>query len=82
MEDTCVVCGEYVPEGRMVCYKCEHQSGISVFDKYNIMLDNYKQGRISQKKWYEFCENCLNNLMDSNSSISEHLKDLKWEYQK
>jgi hypothetical protein len=23
MEDTCVCCGEYVPEGRMVCYSCE-----------------------------------------------------------
>jgi hypothetical protein len=23
MEDTCVCCGEYIPEGRMVCYSCE-----------------------------------------------------------
>lgn len=22
--DYCVVCGGYCPEGRMVCYKCEH----------------------------------------------------------
>ena len=25
MEDICVCCGEPVPEGRMVCWKCEHQ---------------------------------------------------------
>lgn len=25
-EDRCVVCGEIVPEGRQICWKCEHQS--------------------------------------------------------
>lgn len=25
MEDKCVMCGEYVPEGRMVCEKCESE---------------------------------------------------------
>ena len=24
--DYCVVCGAYVPEGRMICYKCEHDT--------------------------------------------------------
>lgn len=24
--DTCVACGDYVPEGRMVCYACEEKS--------------------------------------------------------
>ena len=23
-EDKCVVCGDIVPEGRMICYGCEH----------------------------------------------------------
>lgn len=23
MEDTCVCCGEYIPEGQMVCYSCK-----------------------------------------------------------
>jgi len=26
MEDTCVCCGKYIPEGRMVCYSCEELS--------------------------------------------------------
>jgi hypothetical protein len=26
MEDICVCCGEYIPEGRMVCYSCEKLS--------------------------------------------------------
>ena len=26
MGDTCVVCGEYVVEGTMVCHKCEQES--------------------------------------------------------
>lgn len=25
MEDKCIMCGEYVPEGRMVCEKCESE---------------------------------------------------------
>lgn len=24
MEDRCIICGDSVPEGRMVCYKCEY----------------------------------------------------------
>ena len=26
MDDKCVMCGAYVPEGRMVCYNCEKVS--------------------------------------------------------
>lgn len=26
MEDICVCCGKYTPEGRMVCYSCEKLS--------------------------------------------------------
>lgn len=25
MEDRCVCCGQYVPEGHMVCWDCEHE---------------------------------------------------------
>ena len=25
--DTCVVCGDYVPEGRMICINCEKAGG-------------------------------------------------------
>lgn len=27
-EDRCVVCGEYVPEGRMICAKCEAEANM------------------------------------------------------
>lgn len=27
-EDRCVICGEYVPEGRMVCIKCEEEANM------------------------------------------------------
>lgn len=36
-EDRCVCCGEYVPEGRMVCQKC--------YDRY-WMIDQYKNNPI------------------------------------
>ena len=29
MEDRCIICGEYIPEGRMVCPACESEVGIS-----------------------------------------------------
>ena len=28
MEDYCVVCGNSVPEGQMVCYECLHKYGL------------------------------------------------------
>lgn len=27
MEETCVICGAPIPEGRMVCPKCEKEGG-------------------------------------------------------
>ena len=25
MEDRCIMCGEIIPEGRQVCWSCEHK---------------------------------------------------------
>lgn len=41
MEDRCIMCGEYVPEGRQVCKVCEQQ-----------ILNNNKQISKSKKKSY------------------------------
>ena len=30
MSDTCVCCGEIIPEGRMVCLNCEANCGIII----------------------------------------------------
>ena len=27
--DTCIFCGEVIPEGRMVCWACENRQGVS-----------------------------------------------------
>lgn len=27
MMDTCVCCGEVIPEGRMICWACENRQG-------------------------------------------------------
>ena len=29
MVDTCIFCGEIIPEGRMVCWACENRQGVS-----------------------------------------------------
>ena len=29
MVDTCIFCGEIIPEGRMVCWACENGKGVS-----------------------------------------------------
>lgn len=39
MEDRCIMCGEYVPEGRQVCRVCEQQ-----------ILDSNKQVKKSKKE--------------------------------
>lgn len=39
MEDRCIMCGEYVPEGRQVCRVCEQQ-----------ILDGDKQVKKSKKE--------------------------------
>lgn len=44
MGDTCVCCGEYVPEGRMVCYSCEK---LSSYKNLNIT-----PSRISKTDYY------------------------------
>lgn len=41
MEDRCIMCGEYVPEGRQVCKVCKQQ-----------ILNNNKQISKSKKKRY------------------------------
>ena len=34
-EDRCVVCGEIIPEGRMVCHKCEYiEQGLTQSKKH------------------------------------------------
>lgn len=38
-EDKCVVCGEYVPEGRMVCQKCENGEPSFNTVKITVLLD-------------------------------------------
>ena len=35
MIDNCVCCGEYVPEGRMVCPACEKKYGEKEGEDYN-----------------------------------------------
>ena len=44
MIDTCICCGEYVPEGRMICPGCERFSGpMHVKDKKTAILENLKK---------------------------------------
>lgn len=39
MDDRCVMCGGYVPEGRMVCYKCENIEPSFDNIKITVLLD-------------------------------------------
>lgn len=39
MEERCVVCGEIIPEGRLVCHKCEEVEPSFDTVKINVLLD-------------------------------------------
>ena len=39
MEDRCIMCGEYIPEGRMVCHKCEEAEPSFDTIKITVLLD-------------------------------------------
>lgn len=38
--ETCVCCGEPIPEGTQVCYKCEHQ-----YDEKEVIYMACKKGK-------------------------------------
>ncbi|MFA5655136.1 MAG: hypothetical protein WDA37_00165 [Dysgonamonadaceae bacterium] len=48
MEDTCVCCGEYIPEGRMVCYSCEEMDEDILVVRVNMFLKNKEQEAVRQ----------------------------------
>lgn len=33
MENRCIMCGEIIAEGRLLCYRCEHSSDDDIKDK-------------------------------------------------
>ena len=35
MDNTCVICGAYVPEGRLVCPACERKNGCTSYEQAN-----------------------------------------------
>jgi len=36
--DRCVMCGEIIPEGQQVCWKCKHEETISCIEKQDLFL--------------------------------------------
>ena len=49
MEDRCVCCGKIVPEGRQICWKCEHTEL-----KYGTILQAIEATKEETEKVYEF----------------------------
>ena len=50
MTDTCVCCGRYVPEGRMVCHGCEYYGGpFHVKDKKTAILECLKKNHTGKE---------------------------------
>lgn len=48
--DSCICCGEYVPEGRMVCPGCERFGDpVHVKDKKTAILENLKKYHTGKK---------------------------------
>lgn len=47
MEDRCIMCGEYVPEGRQVCRVCEQ----SILDGNKQVKKSKKERHIRKPHW-------------------------------
>lgn len=75
MEDTCVCCGEYIPEGRMVCYSCEELS----YKNLNMMTPNSYQKAALRTKNHKlnFVEQLQNGIMGLNGEAGECIDLLK-----
>lgn len=55
MEDRCVCCGEYVPEGRMVCYSCEELSSyknLNITPRRELIKNKMRQRSLIKNKLY------------------------------
>ena len=50
--DRCIICGEPVPEGRQVCWGCEHH-----IDKIGSILQSQNATKDDVIKAYEFIHN-------------------------
>ena len=50
MQDTCVLCGVIVPEGRMVCPHCENDL-TEAEQRYEKLLSERKQEVSQRPKW-------------------------------
>lgn len=44
-EDHCVICGDYVPEGRMVCPKCEAEANMKHYKQKKGKLEVWEDKR-------------------------------------
>ena len=49
MTDTCVCCGAYVPEGRMICPNCEQGYIPQAKDKKSAILDYLKENHTGKR---------------------------------
>ena len=74
MEDTCVCCGKYIPEGRMVCYSCEELSCKNL----NMTPNSYQKAALRTKNnKLNFVEQLQNGIMGLNGEAGECIDLLK-----
>lgn len=59
-DDRCVMCGAYVPEGRMVCHRCEEGKTVHVVDYRSVRVR--LAGNIPEKEWKQYVEEMINKF--------------------
>ncbi len=57
MEDYCVICGEIVPEGRMVCGKCEREILENASNKYKEKNEHIRTKKERKRNNRKFLHN-------------------------
>ena len=70
--DRCVMCGEYVPEGRMICHKCEDMK--PSFDTTQIIVSLNKITDIS--KFVALVSKCRDDVVVKSGHFAVNAKSL------
>ena len=71
-EERCVMCGEPIPEGRMVCPQCEYKEPSFETRKYLMLLDRFRD----MSKFVELVSKCKEDVVVKSGNFAVNAKSI------